>query len=212
MFVYEQGRWRLGVFVPPAIALRDFALGALFAAVLIGAADVLILATTGLHHARGIGFPWRELALVFLPAAVHEELLFRGYIYQKLRTWNRAATIAITSVVFALLHAGNAGVTPLAIVDIVFAGVLLALAYEATGRLWFPIGLHLAWNLASGPILGYDVSGYVARTTVLITRGTGPEWLTGGAFGIEGSVWSVIVELAGIAVIMRRVIKHQERT
>jgi len=212
VLVYERGHWRLGFFVRPATAARDFLLGVAVASVLVLIADALIVATTGMRHARGSGMPWRELAAVFVPAAIHEELLFRGYAYQKLRTWSRNAAIAITAAVFALLHAGNSGVTPLAIANILLAGVLLALAYEWGGNLWMPIGLHLAWNVVSGPILGYDVSGYVAGATLFTTRGSGPEMLTGGIFGIEGSVWAVIVELAGILVMMRRVIRRQENT
>ena len=56
--------------------------------------------------------------------------------------------------------------------NLILAGVLLALAYERYERLWFPIGIHIAWNVASGPILGYDVSGYVPSQTVLRTIGT----------------------------------------
>lgn len=209
---WEQGRWRLGLFVSPRIALRDLAIGLLFAAVLIAISDALIVASTGMRHARGSGMPWLELVTVFIPAAVHEELLFRGYGYQKLRTWSRGGAIAITSSVFALLHGNNSGATALAIANIFLAGILLAMAYEAGQRLWLPIGIHLGWNVASGPILGYDVSGYVSGMTLFTTRGGGPQWLTGGVFGIEGSVWLVIVELAGIAVMMRRVTTVQENT
>ena len=88
--------------------------------------------------------------------------------------------------------------------NLFFAGILLALAYARYERLWFPIGIHLGWNLLSGPILGYNVSGYASRETVLRTVGRGSPWLTGGLFGIEGSVWIVLVELAGIALLLPR--------
>jgi membrane protease YdiL (CAAX protease family) len=200
----EGGRWRIGLAAPPAMALRELLLGAGFAAVLIGLCDILIMASTDLRHARGGGFPWLELIVVYAPAAVHEELLFRGYPYQKVRTVNRNVAIVFTAAVFAALHARNAGITPLAIVNLVLAGILLALAYEVYGRLWLPIGIHVAWNVLSGPVLGYDVSGYVSRPTLLAIRGGGAEWLTGGSFGIEASVWMVMVEAAGIAILMRR--------
>ena len=58
-------------------------------------------------------------------------------------------------------------------------GVMLALAYLVYERLWFPIGLHLAWNIFSGPILGYDISGYIPAESVLALRGNGRSWLTG---------------------------------
>jgi len=199
----ELGRWRLGLAAPPAVALRELLLGAGFAAALIGISDILVMASTDLRHAAGSGFPWIELVLVYAPAAVHEELLFRGYPYQKVRTMNRNAAIIFSSTVFAALHVGNAGISPLAIVNLVLAGVMLALAYEVYQRLWLPIGIHAAWNILSGPVLGYNVSGYISRRTVLEVRGGGPEWLTGGQFGIEASVWMAVLEIVGIAALMR---------
>ena len=205
----EHGSWRLGFFVAPRIAAIDFVLGAAFAAVLIGVADVLIVATSSLRHVRGGGLPALELIAVFIPAAFHEELAFRGYLFQKMRVWNRGMAIAISSTVFAALHVGNHGITALAIVNLVLAGVLLALAYEQFERLLFPIGIHLAWNLLSGPLLGYGVSGYAARATLFRTTGSGPWWITGGTFGIEGSAWMALVELGGIFLLWRRLERVQ---
>jgi len=201
----ERGRWFLGLAIAPRHALAELLGGAAFAAVLIASADRLIVLTSPLRHGRGAGFPWLEIVLVFVPAALHEELAFRGYIYQKLRTWSRGGAIAVTSCVFAALHGGNWGVTPIAMANLLLAGVLLALAYERTRHLWLPIGVHLGWNVVSGPILGYGVSGYVAGSSVLITRAAGPPWMTGGAFGIEGSVCTLAVELLGIIALARKV-------
>ena len=196
--VVEGGRWRLGFFVPPSIATIEFLYGIIFAAALIVLTDALIVTSSNLREVYRGGFPVLEMLTVFVPAAVHEEIAFRGYLFQKMRYWNRGAAIAITSVVFAVMHAGNRGVTALAIANLVLAGVLLALAYERYERLWFPIGIHLAWNVLSGPVLGYGVSGYAARATLFRTIGTGPAWITGGAFGIEGSAWMALVESGGI--------------
>jgi membrane protease YdiL (CAAX protease family) len=200
----ERGRWSLGLAIPPRIAAAELLGGMLFAAILIVAADRLIALSEPLRHARGSGFPWLELVAVFVPAALHEELMFRGYVYQKLRTWSRAGAIAITSGLFAALHGGNGGVTPIAMANLLLAGVLLALAYERRRHLWLPIGIHIGWNVASGPLLGYGVSGYVAGMTVMTTSAAGPPWITGGAFGIEGSVWMVAVEVVGIAVLLKK--------
>jgi membrane protease YdiL (CAAX protease family) len=208
----EKGRWYLGLAARPTTAARELLLGAAFAAVLIAIAGALVLATTSLRHARGGGFPWLEVIAVYAPAAFHEELVFRGYPFQKLRTYNRPFAIAATSLVFAAMHAGNRGLTPLAFVNLILAGVLLALAYERYGRLWFPIGIHLAWNALTGPILGYDVSGYAPRQSVLVTRGGGPDWLTGCTFGLEGSVWILFVELSGIVFLyMRQLVAKSSR-
>jgi uncharacterized protein len=200
--IIEHGVWDLGMFVPPRLATREFLLGCGAAILLIGAADGLVMLTTRLHHVAGNGFPWIELIAVYLPAVVHEELLFRGYPFQKIWRRNRAAAVLLSSVVFAVLHAGNNAFSLLAMANLFFAGILLALAYARYERLWFPIGIHLGWNLLSGPILGYNVSGYESSESVLRTVGRGSPWLTGGLFGIEGSVWIVVVELAGIALLL----------
>ncbi len=147
---------------------------------------------------------------MFLPAVFHEELLFRGYPFQKIWRAHRLGAVLFSSVVFAALHAGNNAFSLLAMANLFFAGILLALAYARYERLWFPIGIHLGWNLLSGPILGYNVSGYVSSATVLRTIGRGSPWLTGGLFGIEGSVWIVVVELAGIALLLPRKAMDQQ--
>lgn len=198
----DRGRWRIGFLAPPALAAREALFGIGLAILLIGAGDLLIILTTKLRHSRGGGFPWLDLVLVYVPAVFHEEVLFRGYVFQKIRAWNRAASIAIISIVFAVVHLWNDFVTPIAVINLVLAGVLLALAYEVFGRLWFPIGIHFGWNILSGPILGYDVSGYVNAASVLRVSGRGAPWLTGGGFGIEGSAWMIVVEAGAIVWLM----------
>lgn len=208
----DRGRWRIGFFVAPHLAARDLALGLGFAAVLIIAGDALIVLLTPLRHAAGNGFPWRELVVVFIPAVVHEELVFRGYVYQKMRVASRVLAIVVTSLVFAYLHAGNTGATPIAIANIAVAGVLLALAYEMFERLWLPIGIHLAWNVVSGPILGYPVSGYIPSQSVLRTVPHGPPALTGGTFGIEASLVMLIVESCAAVLLIRAAMMRAEKT
>jgi hypothetical protein len=199
----DRGRWRIGFFVPPSRAIRELTLGLVVAAILIAAIDLGILLLSDLRHVRDGGFPWRELWVVFVPAAIQEEFVFRGYVFQRVRAWNRGVAIAGSALVFGLLHAGNSGITPVAIASIVVAGVLLALAYERYERLWFPIGIHIAWNVVSGPILGYDVSGYIPSHEVFRTTGGGNVLVTGGTFGIEGSVVSIIIEAFAVALLLR---------
>jgi len=202
--IMERGRWNIGFIVPPGPALRDAAVGLAFAAVLIGIADVIVLATTSMRHTAGNGFPWNALWVIYIPAAIHEEVVFRGYLFQRAYALHRGAGIAISSIVFATLHANNVGVTWIAMLNLLLAGVFLALAWERHRRLWLPIGIHLGWNIASGPILGYGVSGFAPQASVVQIIGRGPAWLTGSAFGIEGSVAATAVEVIGIAVLWRR--------
>ncbi len=198
----ERGRWALGFEAPFARGWSELLLGTAFGALLILTTDFLLRLFVTAPRVRGDGFPWMELGAVYLPAAVHEELLFRGYIYQKIRTWRRGAAIALTSIVFAALHAGNTGLTPLGILNLMLGGVLLALAYEWRRRLWMPIGLHLAWNLMSGPVLGYAVSGFLSERSLFITMPVGNPAVAGGAFGLEGTIWITAAELLGIGAVL----------
>jgi membrane protease YdiL (CAAX protease family) len=201
--IMERGGWRIGFIVPPRLALFDSTHGVVFAAFLIGLADLIVLAFTSMRHRAGDGFPWLALFSVYIPAAIHEEVLFRGYLFQKFRLMNRWIAIIASAFVFAVLHLNNYGISSVAIVNLVLAGVFLCLAWERFGRLWFPIGIHLGWNLASGPVLGYGVSGFSPEASLLKISGNGPWWLTGGAFGIEGSIAATVVEVIGIALVFR---------
>lgn len=203
ILILERGHWSLGLFVPPRLATREFAIGVAWGAALIGLCAGAVVLFTEVRHGPGRGFPWGELAAVYIPAVLHEELLFRGYPFQKVATANRTFAVVALAVVFAGLHGQNSAVTLLALANIFLGGILLGLAYLRYQRLWFPIGLHLAWNLMTGPILGHEVSGYQGAETVLTESGQGPWWLSGGEFGIEGSVLMTAVEILAIVLLAR---------
>jgi uncharacterized protein len=200
----EKYRWDVGLFTAPAIALREFVTGSAFGIALVGLCALLVALSTDLSHEKGTGFPWVELVTIFVPAALHEELLFRGYPFQKILRWNRAVAILLVAALFSALHSGNEAVSAIGLTNIFLGGVLLGLAYERHYRLWFPIGIHLAWNLMTGPVLGHEVSGYAGQQTLFVETGGGPLLLTGGDFGIEGSVWMTLVEILGIALLATR--------
>jgi hypothetical protein len=92
------------------------------------------------------------------------------------------------------------------------AGVLLGAAYALTGRLWLPIGLHIAWNFTEGSIFGMSVSGNSTAGTAAdsaLLRGSlsGPQILTGGAFGPEASIVAVTVCLLVAIYFLYRTVK-----
>ncbi|MBI4788027.1 MAG: CPBP family intramembrane metalloprotease [Chloroflexi bacterium] len=127
-----------------------------------------------------------------------EETDARGYVLQNLaegiRFW---PAVLISSLYFGLLHLLNPGAGLTSTVGIFFAGVLLALGYYATGRLWFSIGMHAAWNFAEGPIFGFLVSG-LDMGGLFELRIIGPDWLMGGGFGPEAGALAVTVEVVMI--------------
>ncbi|HYC91475.1 MAG TPA: CPBP family intramembrane glutamic endopeptidase [Thermoanaerobaculia bacterium] len=212
MLLWDRGRESIGFFVRPRLAIPEFLLGSVWGALLIGACALMVVLSTAIRHERGGGFPLFDFVAVYVPAAIHEELLFRGYGFQKLHRWNRAVALIFVALLFAALHYGNAAVSWLGLANIFLGGILLGLAYERYGRLWFPIGLHLAWNVMSGPILGHEVSGYESMATVFVERGHGSLLLTGGDFGIEGSIWMTVTEAAAIVLLLPSIRKRSYRT
>lgn len=124
-------------------------------------------------------------------AAVTEELTFRGFALQALeRLLGSWTALAVTALFFGLTHLFNPGATAWSALAIAIeAGGLLGAAFLWRRNLWFVIGLHFAWN-ATVALLGIPVSGHAAPG-LLVADVSGPSILTGGAFGIEGSLVTV---------------------
>jgi hypothetical protein len=164
----------------------------------------LVLAIAGWLTAERA--PWQPVDLAvsvvaWIVISFNEELAFRGYIMQRLTlAWGMTAAVVASSVVFALIHALNPNVQPLAMVSLFVAGLFLACGYLVTRSLWLPIGLHLGWNLAEIHLLGFPGSG-VPEPSIIRSVVHGPELMTGGAFGPEGGVVGLAAPLIGIAIL-----------
>lgn len=154
--------------------------------------------------------------LKMLAVGYYEELMSRGYHLTNMVEGftfggeagkRRAIALALftSSLVFGLLHAGNPNFTAASLVGILMAGVILGLPYLLTGRLGYAIGLHFAWNFVQGAVFGFPVSGMPFRESLIQHRVTGPDWLTGGAFGPEAGVIPLLI-LAIVGVISIRLV------
>jgi membrane protease YdiL (CAAX protease family) len=141
-----------------------------------------------------------------LASGVVEETLFRGVILRHLErlvgTW---WALAVTSVLFGGLHMMNPDATWTGAVSImVEAGILLGAAYLYTRRLWLAAGLHAAGNFTQAWVFSVPVSGTGQPIGILVTERHGPEWLTGGDFGLEASMAAVLVAtVAGVFLLWK---------
>jgi membrane protease YdiL (CAAX protease family) len=145
---------------------------------------------------------------VFVSVALLEELLFRGFLFQRLVAGLGAwPALLLLAALFAFAHWGNPGMEGAtkvwATIDIAVAAVFLGLAYLRTRSLALPIGLHLGWNWTQGALLGFGVSGTTATGWLHPLFQRMPTWVTGGEFGPEGSLIGVVVDLATLAVILK---------
>lgn len=141
------------------------------------------------------------MVAVVLPAAVAEEIAFRGYVLGTLRRWKGwPLGIGLSSVLFSLAHGLNPSLNGLALLNIALAGLAFSLAVRWKGTLWLPLGFHFAWNYAQGPVLGLPVSGLTAFGVGSTSRLVGPVLWTGGSFGPEGGL--VVTVVVGAACVI----------
>jgi uncharacterized protein len=135
-------------------------------------------------------------ALVFLVLAINEEFAYRGYLLfsfsRRMRFW-RAATML--SFMFGAAHLGNPGENVLGILHVVLTGIVFCLTIRRTGNLWFAVGYHAAWDWAETFFYGTPNSGLLGVGRFLNTSVRGPNWLTGGSAGPEGSIIAILALL-----------------
>ncbi len=189
-----------------ARALPELGAGLLTGGALVTTAIALLMAAGGYRIAGSNGLS----ATVITPFAmmtfvgVFEEVLSRGIVFRITEQWLGSwAALAISSLLFGLAHLPGEGVGALAIFITVVAGALFGAAYLLTRRLWLGIGIHIAWNYTLGSIYSIAVSGHEAKG---LLQGTvfGPDWLTGGKYGLEASVFTLLVLATAAAYLLRR--------
>ncbi|GJL95420.1 MAG: hypothetical protein DHS20C05_18250 [Hyphococcus sp.] len=129
-----------------------------------------------------------------------EEIVFRGYLLQNMIAGlGLIIAIILSCILYGAVHAMNPNATILSSAIIVLFGFLRIFGFLATKMLWLSMGMHIGWNFFQGPIFGYPASGHETITLVQQSP-TGPDWLSGGAFGPEGSV--VTIPVIGLAILI----------
>lgn len=151
------------------------------------------------------------ILIMSVQAGIVEEIMSRGIIFRisedGVGTWG---AILVSAFIFGFLHIWNPNATVFSCVSIALtAGVILGMLYVITRTLWVPIGMHIGWNLTLGGIYGAPVSGGEPGG-LLVARFSGPDWLTGGSFGPEASVITVLLfVLIGAFLIRKSVLEKR---
>lgn len=190
--------------------LRDFsaglALGAAAVVVAVGLAAIFGGLSFRFNEEAGGTILMAALSSlgIFTAGAAFEEAFARGYIFQTFVRSNLAwLALLLTSIIFASGHIGNPSSSTFSFLNTFLAGIWLGAAYLKTRTLWLAFGLHLAWNFVLGSVFGIEVSGLTQLTEYPILREIdgGPEWITGGKYGLEGGVACTISLLVSTAAI-----------
>jgi len=163
----------------------------------------LALWALGAYHITGVG----SIAAMTVPViwvilmAAMEELIFRGLLYRILEEWlGTLMALLLSASLFGFMHISNDNADMISVLSATSGGLLMCACYSLTGRLWLPIFFHASWNLTQA-IYGSQVSGMEFFGTYFDGVREGPEWLTGGPFGVENSYVTlglIFVVLAGL--------------
>ena len=120
-------------------------------------------------------------------------------------SFNKYVALFVSSILFSSMHAFNPNIDLFAFTNLFLAGIVLGISYIHTKNLWFPIAMHLSWNLFQA-IFGFNVSGQKTYSLIEFSI-TENNIINGGDFGFEGSILSVIamlVTIIGIEIYYRR--------
>ena len=180
---------------------------------LIGLLALAPLWTRGTYTVDGFGDPAPlltqapEMALV----SVMEELLIRGVVLRSSQAaWGTRRALVVSTVLFVAAHL-TGDITVVGVLVTAAASLAFSAAYLMTGRLWLPIGMHFAWNYLFSAVLSVPVSGHPAKGWAHGTM-NGPEWLTGGSYGVEASLAALLVWAVAAVVLLRRAVPVARRT
>ena len=198
----------LGVGIRGVRAARSIGTGLAVAAVGMAVTTGLMV-ITGVAHVDGLGFAPGVLllgALVFTLSGYAEEILFRALMLGGLvrltgRPWLALALMALSVGAFHL--ATTSHTTALSVISSTLGGVMYGVAFLRTGTIWLGLGVHIGWNWFQGTILGFTVSGTDDYSGALLeVHTTGADWLSGGDYGPEGSVLSLVGRLVIIGLVV----------
>ena len=138
----------------------------------------------------------------FISVGFYEEILCRGFMMTALKTTRKKwVIVAVPIVIFGVMHLLNPNISLLGFINIMLIGLAFTYMFIKTGALWMPIGFHIMWNFFQGNIYGIQVSGLDQASPLMKYSATGPDILTGGAFGAEGGLICTAIILALLAYI-----------
>jgi membrane protease YdiL (CAAX protease family) len=194
------------------VRIRQIGWGALSGSVAISAVVGALwivggLEMTGVTQSAGSALIYAAVwAAGMLLVGLSEEMEFRGVpVLLLARCFPVWVPVVVSAAAFALAHMGNEGENWTGLSQIALFGAVTALSVVRTGSLAWAIGFHAGWNWTLEYLFGAVGSGYVFQGHLLSQVVSGPEWLTGGKAGLEGSLlsWLVLI-VVGIVLLWRK--------
>ena len=173
---------------------------------LFGAVEIMVCKNVN-YGAIGLFF------LGFLIQGASEEFMFRGYFMNTLGSrFHWLTAVGISAAAFSLAHIANPGYNLLVFFNLTLFGAFAGLYMICFDDIWGVCAIHFVWNFTQGCVYGISVSGTGETESLLRTTSSGSSaLLTGGDFGIEGSIFTTLVLLAAIAAVMMKILKDKKK-
>jgi uncharacterized protein len=172
---------------------------------LLGLLTLTPLWGLGVYRIEGWGetLPLIQQAPEMVLVSVMEELLIRGLIFRMAeRAWGSQRALLLSTVVFVAAHLPG-DITLMGMLVTAAASLAFTAGYQLSQRLWLPMGMHFAWNYLFSAVFSVPVSGHPAQGW-LQGKMTGPEWLSGGTYGVEASAMALLVWAVAAALMLQR--------
>lgn len=185
--------------------LKDYLKGWLYGAAIL-VICVIIMMMFGAVRISKVEFNGM-LVLQFIPLILvwaiqgnAEEVLTRGFMLTGIsRKINILTGIVISSIFFSAMHLGNNGLDILPLIDLFLFAIFASLLMIKSKNIWVVSGFHAAWNCFQGNVFAFPVSGTNIGNAFIHVTTHGPSWLSGGKFGVEGSMVSILIQIILIA-------------
>lgn len=172
---------------------KDLCIGLLIGAISFTIVAIVLLSTNSVELSSNFSEPKFSSALVtqliiFIFVGINEELFSRGYCMTVLKQTNKSwVPVIVSSIIFALMHSMNDGISLLAYVNLFLFGIVMAYIFIKTKNIWMCIGYHITWNYFQGNVFGFLVSGNTTDSIYSI-KTVNPNLINGGSFGPEGGL------------------------
>jgi len=186
--------------------MKDSVLGWSLGFVLVGGGFVILylldqVEVNGIDYSPYFFFGF---ILFFIVQSFSEEIIFRSFLIPMIQ--HRIGTLAaliISSLLFFVVHLGNPNASWMGMINLILGGVLMGLLFLKYKNIWMPTGFHASWNFVQSAFLGFPVSGLEIHSLVDLEE-TGNDYISGGAFGYEGSLISIVILVVTIFYLLKK--------
>lgn len=193
---------------------KDLCMGLLIGAISFTIVAIILLSTKSVELVNSFSEPNFSGALIiqlviFIFVGINEELFGRGYCMTVLKQTKKSwVPIVVSSIIFALMHSMNAGISLLAYINLFLFGISMGYLFMKTKNIWMCIGYHITWNYFQGDVFGFLVSGN-ATDSIYTIKTISPNIINGGSFGPEGGLVVTILLVLTIFSIYKFLPKRE---